>query len=98
MSDIEAVSTEHDHEILNKIKSLTNANAAEDFQITNKDIRKAINLLKNNKAPGSDAITAEALKAGGENIVNILDKVFNKIMETEDIPADFSKMLVTPIH
>ena len=53
--------------------------------------------MKNNKSPGSDSITAEVLKAGGDTMVDMLDVIFKKIMTSEDTPVHFAKMLVTPI-
>ena len=31
-------------------------------------------------------------------MVNLLAKLFNQITETEIVPTDWSKMIVTPIH
>ena len=74
-----------------------NLNEDEDLVITKDDIKKAISALKNNKSPGSDSITAEVLKAGGDTMVDMLDVIFKKIMTSEDTPVHFAKMLVTPI-
>ena len=52
-------------------------------------------MLKNNKAAGLDLITAEVLKAGGESIVSTLHVMFFKIVNEENSPLHFSKMLVT---
>ena len=70
----------------------------DELHITVDDIRKAIGTLKNKRAPGSDRITAEVLKAGGNSIVNMLDHVFQKILTEENTPLEFSKMLVTPVY
>ena len=58
------------------------------------EIRKAISLLKSNKAPGSDLITTEVLKTGGEPIINMLHLIFLKAVNTENTSLYFSKMLV----
>lgn len=36
------------------------------------EVRKAINVLKNNRAPGTDAITGEMLKYAGKTTTQIL--------------------------
>ena len=70
----------------------------EELVIEKAEIVKAINTLKSRKAPGHDGITAEVLKAGGEQMINILHKIFNRVLREEDVPSEWSKMLVTPIH
>ena len=67
-------------------------------EVTKEEIEKAIKRMKNRKAPGTDIITAEVLKAGGEHMVNMLHKIFNIVWRTERTPKDWGKMLVTPIH
>ena len=46
--------------------------STEELIITKGRSKKIISSLKNNKAPGSDLITAEVLQARGEPIVNTL--------------------------
>ena len=70
----------------------------EELNITKEEVKNAISSLKNNKAPGSDLITAEVLKAGGEPIVNTLHLIFSKILKEETTPIHFSTMLITPVH
>ena len=71
--------------------------STEELIISKEEIRKAISLLKNKKAPGSDLITTEVLKAGGEPIVNMLHLIFLKIVKEKNTPLHFPKMLITPI-
>ena len=66
--------------------------------ITKYEITRAIKSLKNRKSSGFDNITAEAIKAGGESMTNMLHKIFNKILLEEETPIDWSKMIVTLIH
>ena len=70
----------------------------EEFETLAEDIKQAILELKNRKAPGNDAINVEALKAGVDEIVTILLKIFQRVFQEESTPPDWSKMLVTPIY
>ena len=54
--------------------------------------------MKNRKAPGADSISAEVHKAGGDEMINFLHMLFNKIWREENPPLDWSKMIVTPVH
>ena len=54
--------------------------------------------MKNCKAPGTDSISAEVLKAGGDEMINFLHMLFNKIWREENPPLEWSKMIVTPVH
>lgn len=65
--------------------------------ITTEEIKNALKKMKNKKSPGADQITTEVLRAGGESMVEMLKKIFNKIMEQVKTPTDFSKMIVTPV-
>jgi hypothetical protein len=49
------------------------------------EVRQAVKKLANNKAPRSDAITAELIKGGGEILFAALHKLFLKVWE-EKIP------------
>ena len=70
--------------------------AVEDLQIncnprSRGEIRRAIKQLRNNKAPGPDAIPAEALKADIETTVDMLHPLFEQIWKEEDIPDDWKE-------
>ena len=62
------------------------------------EIREAIGQLKNNKTPGEDGITAEMLKLGGEPIVEWLTQLSQSIWQSEEIPVDWQKQFITPLH
>ena len=71
--------------------------STEELIISKEEVRKAIFMLKNNKAPGSDLITVELLKSGGQPLVNMLHLIFLKIVNEENAPTHFSKKAATPI-
>ena len=54
--------------------------------------------MKNRKAPGADAISAEVLKAGGDEMTKFLLMLFDKVWREENPPLEWSKMIVTPVH
>ena len=66
-------------------------------EITRQEILKALNSLKSGKAAGPDNIPAEALKQGGEEIVNRLHKLINLVWSTGQIPSDWQRGLLVKL-
>nr|KAG5710457.1 hypothetical protein BaRGS_022275 [Batillaria attramentaria] len=66
-------------------------------KITKQEIRKALKSLKNGKAAGEDNIPAEALKEGGEAIVDQLHVLLNLVWTTGEIPSDWKKGLLVKL-
>ena len=69
-----------------------------DSEITEEEIRKAINKLKNGKASGPDCILAEMLKLGEKEIIQFLKKYFNMLLSKGLFPIEWTKAIITPIH
>ena len=67
-------------------------------EITELEVQKAIKKLKCGKACGLDEITAEMLKAGGQDVVLFLTRMFNVLLEKGIYPQDWAEAIVTPIH
>ena len=67
-------------------------------EITELEVQKAIKKLKCGKACGLDGITAEMLKAGGQDVVLFLTRMYNVLFENGIYPQDWSKAIVIPIH
>lgn len=65
---------------------------------TTDQINKAARTVKNKKPPGSDQITSKVVKLGGNSMVKILKRIFQKILSIEDTPSHFSKTLVTSVY
>lgn len=50
------------------------------------EIGQAVIDLKKNKSPGSNEITKELIKCAETELLDVLHKLFNKILDSEDIP------------
>ncbi|KAL0271345.1 UNVERIFIED_CONTAM: hypothetical protein PYX00_008462 [Menopon gallinae] len=61
------------------------------------EIRSTIKQLKNNKAPGENAIVAELLKAGGLSLETEIHRLITTIWKTEKIPERWNKAVIGPI-
>ena len=69
-----------------------------DAPITIEKICKTIKELKTNKGTGHDSITNEMLKEGQSVISPFLVTLFNKILETQNYPEEWSIGIITPLH
>ncbi len=58
-------------------------------EILNTEVEAAIRKLKNNKALGPDGITNEMIKFCMEAIIKPLTIIFNRILETNEIPEQW---------
>ena len=65
--------------------------------ISRNEIKIAIKSLKSGKASGIDEIPAEALKAGGNDIIEYLWELLNKIWNQECIPSEWKKGLLVKL-
>ena len=81
-------------EILEKTKIFNEL----DYQITEKEVQKAISNLKNNKSAGLDQICNEMFKCLSNSILKLVTKIFNNILLSSKNPTDWSKGYVTAIH
>lgn len=61
-------------------------------------MRKAINVLKNNRAPGTDAITGKMLKYAGKTTTQILHKIIENIWKDKrKLPKEWDTGIINPI-
>lgn len=63
-----------------------------------KEIKEILCSLKNNKASGPDQIPNELLKYGTNALLSPITKLFNKILETEIVPKQWSHGFIVPIQ
>ena len=68
------------------------------FRFTKKEILTAISKLKPGKAPGTDSISSELIKAASPFIIDLLIKMFNHVLASGHYPTSWLLGLITPIH
>jgi sorting nexin-29 len=62
------------------------------------EIKLAVEDLKSGKSPGCDyAITPDALKYGGEFVIEQLCRICNDVYDQEKAPSQFTTNLITPL-
>ena len=58
----------------------------------------AIKAMKDNKAPGTDDITSDIIKIGGEEITEELAKLYNQIMDEKKIPTSWKEAKIILLY
>ena len=84
----------------NEIDMKIGTTEMQDFNLifSKEKIKKCLNKLKDNKAPGLDSLPYEMYKYGGGWIVDSLYNIFDKIIEEEKVPVNWNKCKVKLIH
>lgn len=59
---------------------------------------RAINRLKNWKAPGADGIPAKLIKYGGLELHKTIYELCSRIWNEEILPEEWNKAIVIPVH
>ena len=67
------------------------------IQISTEGIVKLLKELLLQKAPGSDCITATILKTFAEQVAPLPQQIFQKSLDTGELPLDWQKASVSPI-
>ena len=65
--------------------------------ITEVEVRQAIDRLNSGKAGGTDGIVPDMLKCGGDEVVQFITKLFNRIFDSGIYPDEWAKAIVVPI-
>ena len=68
------------------------------IKITKNEILKCISSLDNNKASSFDCVSNEMLKVSKNVLVQPLEILFNRILESGIYPSKWSKDILTPLH
>jgi hypothetical protein len=64
---------------------------------TREEVENTIAKLKNNKAPGTDSITAELIEHKGQILLGRIHKLILRIWQKEKVPAKWKEGLLCPI-
>ena len=93
---------------LNKDVSTTNVNLPEDqtlstneiinTEFTTIEITKHINALKNNKSPGTDKILNEFMKYCPNELIPVIVKLFNVVLDSGVIPSEWTIGVIKPLY
>jgi len=67
-------------------------------EITEEEIKSAINQLKLRKSPGSDQVLAEMLKASAGFLMPYLCNLFNAIFDSGYFPNVWQDSIIVPLH
>ena len=67
-------------------------------EITADEVQKAVTNLKPGKACGLDNVLAEMLKAGGQEVIPFMTKLFNTSFNKGIYPSEWAKAIIIPIH
>lgn len=59
---------------------------------------KAINQLKNWKAPGQDGIPAELIKLGGKRLHKAIHILCKHIWDEEKLPDEWNEAVIIPLY
>jgi pimeloyl-CoA synthetase len=62
------------------------------------EVRTAIMELKNGKIPGEDGILNEFIKLGIEEIISPITRLFNLILDTEEVPKQWNLSTIILLH
>jgi len=65
---------------------------------TKEEVRAAVDMLKNKKAPNSDVIPSDILKEGYKYMENRIYELIVQIWKEERIPLSWVEALICPIH
>ncbi|KAK3515943.1 hypothetical protein QTP86_004940, partial [Hemibagrus guttatus] len=66
-------------------------------KIRKDEVRKALKRMKSGKAVGPDDIPVEVWKCLGEAAVEFLASLFNRVLESERMPEEWSRSVLVPI-
>ena len=69
-----------------------------DLPPTIEEVAAAVSEMRNGKAPGSDGITSEIYKHGGDALLHCLHALFKVVWQDEEVPQEFKDAAIVPIY
>ena len=76
------------------VLNCTQTDTEDDQPILRREVEAAVQSLKKGKSAGVDNIPAELFQAGGEDVINALTTIRNKIWQTGEWPTPWTQSLV----
>ena len=67
-------------------------------EISKQEVRSAVTKMKCNKAPGPTGLSAELLKAAGEDGISWMTDLFNAVVKEGKMPNDWDKSLMVNVY
>ena len=96
-TDQRNLNNDNDNVILNNAPRMDDSNDL-NVPISNLEIRTSIDTLHINKSPGPDGICFEMFRSITDIILPFLKELLNKIVNTGDLPDEWGKSIITPVH
>ncbi|CAF2129927.1 unnamed protein product [Rotaria magnacalcarata] len=90
-----------DPDVINEIQITTPSRSdleRQNAQPSIEEVERALNQMKSRKAPGSDEVTADILKAGGEPVIKWLHEIFNDVWENEKMVKEWSSATLVRLY
>lgn len=84
--------------ILTRGQGIINQGSEEIPDITIEEIRGALSKMKNNKAPGEDEVTVEAIKVGGPLLLQKIRTLFNLCLQNSTVPQKWQEASTILLH
>ena len=99
LGDEPQVHPDRREQVQNMLTGLTiTDNSLLDKRITMEEITRTIKKLKNNKSPGKDGITNEMIKSISPSLMEVMQHMFNIVLDTGIYPYDWKVGLNIPIY
>ncbi len=80
-----------------KQESFDRPNNVTRHRITEHEVRRVCETLKNGKAPGWDGVSNEHLKYMGPTAIEAITTLFNSMIQVEHIPLCFKQGIIVPV-